>query len=105
MGRTSVSRAMAASRPLRNGSRLEKVLAASEFGVTAEIAPDASGSPDHVRSQARTVRGYADACNVTYCQRALVRMSSLAASASLLQERVEPVMYMDTRARTRMAVQ
>jgi len=96
---------MAASRPLRTGSRLEKVLAASEFGVTAEIAPDASGSPDHVRSQAQTMRGYADACNVTDCQRALVRMSSLAASAILLQEGVEPVMQIVTRDRNRIALQ
>ncbi len=96
---------MAASRPLRVGSRLEKVLASGAFAVTAEITPDASGSPDHVRAQARTLRGYADACNVTDAPRALVRISSLAASALLLQEGVEPVMQMATRDRNRIALQ
>lgn len=97
---------MAASRPLRVGSRLERALASSDaFAVTAEITPDASGSPDHVRAQARAMRGYADACNVTDCQRALVKISSLAAAALVLQEGVEPVMQMVTRDRNRIALQ
>ena len=96
---------MAASRPLRVGSRLEKVLASRTFAVTAEITPDASGAPDHVRAQARAMRGFADACNVTDCQRAQVRISALAASAILLQEGVEPVMQTVTRDRNRIALQ
>jgi len=96
---------MAASRPLRVGSRLEKALASGAFAVTSEITPNASGSPDHVRAQARILRGCTDACNVTDCQRALVRISSLAASALLVQEGVEPVMQMSTRDRNRIALQ
>ena len=96
---------MAASRPLRVGSRLEKALASGAFAVTAEITPDLSGSPDRVRAQARTLRGSADACNVTDCPRALVRISSLAASAILLQEGVEPVMQVAMRDRNRIALQ
>ena len=96
---------MAASRPLRVGSRLETVLASGAFAVTAEVTPDASGSPDRVRAQARTLRGHADACNVTDCPLALVKISSLAASSILLQEGVEPVMQMVTRDRNRIALQ
>ena len=96
---------MAASRPLRVGSNLEKVLASNAFAVTAEITPDASGSPDHVRRQAQTMKGYVDASNVTDCQRALVRMSSLAAATIVLREGVEPVMQMVTRDRNRIALQ
>ena len=96
---------MAASRPLRVGSRLEKVLASGTFAVTAEITPNASGSPDHIKAHARALKAYADACNVTDNQRALVRISSLAASGLLLQEGVEPVMQMVTRDRNRIALQ
>jgi len=91
--------------PLRSGSRLEKVLASGGFAVTAEITPDASGSPDRIRAQARALKGYADACNVTDCQRALVRISSLAAATLVLQEGGEPVMQMVTRDRNRIALQ
>jgi len=96
---------MAAQPPMKSGSRLERVLASGGFAVTAEVAPNASGSPDQVRRQARALKGVADACNVTDCQRALVRISSLAASAILLQEGVEPVMQMVTRDRNRIALQ
>jgi methylenetetrahydrofolate reductase (NADPH) len=51
------------------------------------------------------MKGYADAFNVTDCTRALVRISSLAASALLLREGVEPVTQMVTRDRNRIALQ
>lgn len=96
---------MAVSRPLRVGSGLEKALASRAFAVTAEITPDASGSPTHIRSQARAMRGSVDACNVTDSPRAQVKISSLAAAALLLQEGVEPVMQLVTRDRNRIALQ
>lgn len=96
---------MVESRPLRAGSNLERALAANRFAVTAEIAPKASGSADHVRSQAAAIRPFVDACNVTDNLRAQVRLSSLAGAALLLQEGVEPVMQMVTRDRNRIALQ
>jgi len=96
---------MAVSRPLKVGSALERAMAANAFAVTAEITPNASGLADHIRGQARMMRGYADACNVTDCPRAQVRISSLAAAAILLQEGVEPVMQIVTRDRNRIALQ
>jgi methylenetetrahydrofolate reductase (NADPH) len=87
------------------GSRLETVLASNGFAVTAEITPNASGSPDRIRGQARALKGYADAFNVTDNPMATVKISSLAACAVLLQEGVEPVMQVVTRDRNRIALQ
>lgn len=96
---------MQGPRPIRVGSRLERVLASGAFAVTAEVTPNASGAPGQIVAQVRAMKGYADAFNVTDCTRALVRISSLAASALLLQEKVEPVMQMVTRDRNRIALQ
>lgn len=81
------------------------MLAAGTFVVTAEIAPPASARPDEVRRLARFLRDYADACNVTDCPRARVRMSSWAGAAILLQEEVEPIMQVVVRDRNRIALQ
>ncbi len=93
------------TRQLRGGSRLERILEQGEFAVTAEIAPPASADPGEVRRTAALFRGVADACNVTDCQRALVRISSLAASVLAMQEGVEPIMQMVLRDRNRIALQ
>lgn len=90
---------------LRVGSRLEWVLESGAFAVTAEIAPPASASPEDIRRVAALFRGATDACNVTDSQRALVKMSSLAASAIAMQEAVEPIMQMVLRDRNRIALQ
>lgn len=90
---------------MRAGSLLEKILASGGFAVTAEIAPPASGDGTEIRRQAATYRGMVDACNVTDCQRALVRISSLASATIALQEGVEPIMQMVLRDRNRIAIQ
>ncbi|OGS49311.1 MAG: 5,10-methylenetetrahydrofolate reductase [Euryarchaeota archaeon RBG_16_68_13] len=87
------------------GSRLERVLASGTFAVTAEIAPPASADPAAVRRTASLFRAVADACNVTDCLRAHVKMSALAASAIAIQEGVEPIMQMVLRDRNRIAIQ
>jgi len=96
---------MEASTPVHYGSRLARILASGAFAVTAEVTPNASGSPDQILAQVRAMKGYADAFNVTDCTRSLVRISSLAASALLLREGVEPVTQMVTRDRNRIALQ
>jgi len=90
---------------LRVGSRLEWVLENGYFGVTTEIAPPASASPDDIRAFAALFRGVADAVNVTDCQRALVKISSFAGSILAMQEGVEPIMQMVLRDRNRIALQ
>ncbi|HEY5538485.1 MAG TPA: methylenetetrahydrofolate reductase [Thermoplasmata archaeon] len=90
---------------MKSGSRLEHILSRKEFAVTVEIAPTASADPTEFLTTARTIRGHADAFNVTDCPRALVKMSSLAGATLLLREGMEPVMQVTTRDRNRIALQ
>lgn len=74
------------------------------FVVTAEITPQLTASPDDILQQALPLKGLADAVNVTDGAGARVAMSSLAASALLVQEGIEPVMQMTCRDRNRIAI-
>src|SRR6266480_5761103 len=67
-------------RAVRSGGHLERMLASGTFAVTAEIAPPASADPTDIREMVSRYRGAVDACNVTDCTRARVRLSSLAAA-------------------------
>ncbi len=87
------------------GSRLERVLSEGGFAVTAEIAPPGSADPAEVRRVAALFRDSVDAANVTDCQRAMVRMSALAAAVLARDEGVEPVLQMVLRDRNRIAIQ
>lgn len=97
--------AKAVAPQVRSGSRLERVLVDGGFAVTAEIAPPGSADPMEVRRIAALLRDSTDACNVTDCQRAMVRMSAMAAAALTLQEDVEPVLQIVLRDRNRIALQ
>jgi methylenetetrahydrofolate reductase (NADPH) len=90
---------------MKSGSNLEKVLDAGHFAVTAELGPPAGSDVEHVRTKAELLRGVADAVNVTDNQTAVVRMSSVAVSALLVQMGIEPVMQMVCRDRNRIAMQ
>jgi 5,10-methylenetetrahydrofolate reductase len=92
-------------RAVRSGSRLERILTSRGFAVTAEIAPPASSDPAEIRGHAALYRGVVDACNITDGQRALVRISSMAAAKIALDEGVEPIMQMVSRDRNRIALQ
>jgi methylenetetrahydrofolate reductase (NADPH) len=92
-------------RTIRTDSHLERVLASGVFAVTAEIAPPASADATEIRQHAARYRGTVDACNVTDCQRALVRISSFAAALIALQEGVEPIMQIVSRDRNRIGIQ
>ena len=87
------------------GSKLERMLAAGHFTVTAEVGPPRGPDPAQVEKKAGILRGVADAYNVTDNQTAVVRMSSIAASKILLQEGLEPVMQIVCRDRNRIAIQ
>jgi 5,10-methylenetetrahydrofolate reductase len=86
-------------------SRLEEVLAAGHFALTAEVGPPRGPNGDVVRRKASLLRGYADGYNVTDNQTAVVRMSSIAAARLLLEEGCEPVMQLTCRDRNRIAMQ
>ena len=90
---------------MKSGSNLEKVLNAGHFAVTAELGPPAGSDVEFVRKKADLLRGAVDAVNVTDNQTAVVRMSSVAVSALLVQTGLEPVMQMVCRDRNRIAMQ
>jgi len=86
-------------------SNLQKILEAGHFSVTSEIGPPMSANAEFVRHNAKEIAGQIDAANVTDCQAAVVRMSSVAASYLALQEGVEPILQMTCRDRNRIAIQ
>jgi methylenetetrahydrofolate reductase (NADPH) len=85
--------------------RLQRLLDAGHFVVTAECGPPRGPDRDTVRRKAALLRGHVDAVNVTDNQTSIVRMSSMAASRILFEEGVEPVMQMVCRDRNRIAMQ
>jgi methylenetetrahydrofolate reductase (NADH) len=90
---------------MKSGSLLEKRIAAGQFAVTAEVGPPCSPCATEIHEKAELLRGTADGYNVTDCQTAVVRMSSIAGAALLQQDGLESVMQMVTRDRNRIAIQ
>lgn len=90
---------------MKSGSNLEKVLRAGHFAVTCECGPPKGADVHHLEEKINQVKGCVDAANVTDNQTAVVRMSSIGASAILVKNGLEPVMQMVTRDRNRIAAQ
>jgi methylenetetrahydrofolate reductase (NADPH) len=86
-------------------SRLQARLARGEFVVTAEIAPPLGASPKKIENGAAQLHDYITAGNFTENPMATARMSSLACSALLLQQGIEPVMQMTARDYNRLSLQ
>jgi methylenetetrahydrofolate reductase (NADPH) len=90
---------------MKSGSNLEKVFAAGHFAVTSELGPPKGNDVSVIQRKVDFLRGYVDAVNVTDNQTAIVRMSSIATCAFVIQMGMEPVMQMVTRDRNRIAMQ
>lgn len=90
---------------MKSESNLQKVLKSGQFAVTAELGPPKNADPEVIRTKAKLLSGCADAVNITDCQTAIVRMSSIAASVILMQEGLEPVAQMTCRDRNRIGIQ
>lgn len=88
----------------RSESRLERLLAEGVFAVTAEVVPPRGADPEAVRRQARDLKGYADAVNITDNPTSSAHMSSVAGAALVAQEGLEPVVQFTVRDRNRLAV-
>jgi methylenetetrahydrofolate reductase (NADPH) len=86
-------------------SRLEARLRAGHRVVTAEVSPPRHAGTEVLRAEARTLRGAVDAINVTDGNRAIVRMSPIAAAVVVHREGVEPVVQLTCRDRNRIALQ
>jgi 5,10-methylenetetrahydrofolate reductase len=95
----------ASSNGYLSGSNLERVLRAGHFAVTGELGPPQSADGQVIRKKAALLKGYCDAVNITDNQTAIVRMSSIAAGAIVVQEGLEPVIQMTCRDRNRLAIQ
>jgi methylenetetrahydrofolate reductase (NADPH) len=76
-----------------------------KFLVTAEVTPPKGGNPAHMLQMAATLKGRVHAVNITDGSRAVLRMSSLVASAILLQNDIEPICQIACRDRNRIALQ
>lgn len=85
--------------------RLERVLKAGQFAVTAELAPPDSANPEEVYARARVFDGYVDAMNATDGSGANCHMSSVAMCALLSRRGYETVMQVSCRDRNRIAIQ
>ncbi len=90
---------------MKSGSNLERVLTSGEFAVTGELGPPKNSDPEVVRKKARILKGNVDAVNITDCQTAIVRMSSIGAGLIAQSEGVEPVIQMTCRDRNRIGMQ
>ncbi len=90
---------------MKSGSNLEKVFVNGHFAVTSELGPPKGNDVGVIKRKVDFLRGFVDAVNITDNQTAIVRMSSIAASAFVIQMGMEPVMQMVTRDRNRIAMQ
>lgn len=90
---------------MKSDSRLEKVLTAGEFAVTAELGPPQNANSEAVKKKAQHCLGNVEGANITDNQTAIVRMSSVAAAAIAISCGVEPVVQMVCRDRNRIAMQ
>ncbi|HID61187.1 MAG TPA: methylenetetrahydrofolate reductase, partial [Anaerolineae bacterium] len=90
---------------LKAGSNLEKILTAGHFAVTGELGPPQSADPEVIHKKASYLKGYVDSVNITDCQTAVVRISSMSVAVILLGLGIEPNMQMTCRDRNRIAIQ
>ena len=90
---------------MKSAGRLEKVLTAGEFAVTAELGPPQNANPEAIKKKSKHCIGNVDGANITDNQTAIVRMSSIAAGAIALSCGVEPIIQMVCRDRNRLAMQ
>ena len=80
-------------------TRFRSAVANKQFLITAEVSPPKGGNPKRMLEMAELLKDRVHAVNVTDGSRAVLRMSSLAASTILLQHGIEPVCQIALRSR------
>lgn len=88
-----------------SGGRLERVLRAGHFAVTAEIAPPDSADAHDVYERAAIFDGYVDAMNATDGSGAHCHMSSVGMCSLLTRKGYSMVLQISCRDRNRIAIQ
>ena len=86
-------------------SHLQQAVIKQEFLITAEVAPPKGGNPNRMLEVAEKLRSRVHAVNVTDGSRAVLRMSSVAASVILLQHGIEPICQVACRDRNCIGLQ
>lgn len=86
-------------------SRLRRAIEQNEFLITAEVMPPKGGDPSHMLKMAQCLQGRVHSVNVTDGSRAVLRMSSLAASLILKQAGIEPIYQVACRDRNVIGLQ
>lgn len=86
-------------------SFFQSAIQSGDFLVTAEVMPPKGGNPAHMLEMARSLKGRVHSVNITDGSRAVLRMSSLAASAILLREGIEPIYQVACRDRNTIGLQ
>jgi len=86
-------------------NRFRNAVKSGEFLITAEVAPPKGAEPTHMIQMAETLKGRVHAVNITDGSRAVLRMSSLAASIILKNVGIEPICQVACRDRNRIALQ
>lgn len=89
----------------KSGGKLEAVLAAGHFAVTAETTPTASADPAPMLERVKPLKGLADAVNVTDGATARPHLSALVVAGMMAQQGIEPVLQFTVRDRNRIALQ
>jgi len=80
-------------------------LRSGKFIITAEISPPKGTDTSRMLKDAALLKGIADAVNVTDNQRAVMRMSPLAACGIIQRKGIETIMHITCRDRNRLALQ
>lgn len=88
-----------------NSTRLQRVLSAGGFAVTAELSPPRGVNRQAIKKDIEIMRSFVDALNVTDNQGASVRSASIPVCALILEAGVEPVAQMTCRDRNRIGIQ
>ena len=86
-------------------SNLRRAAQNKDFLITAEVTPPKGGNPQRMLEVAEKLKGRVHAVNITDGSRAVLRMSSLAASVLLLQNGIEPVCQVACRDRNAIGLQ
>jgi len=85
-------------------SRLEEALSSGKFSSPAEIAPPAFEQPEEVIKKVELLKGWVDAANLP-CTLRYARMSSAGLFCDRASKRLEPVLQIAGRDRTRTGYQ
>ena len=86
-------------------SNLEKAINSGQFFATGELGPPKGADLTEFKENAEGMRNHVVACNITDNQTAIVRTSSIACGATLVQMGIEPIIQITVRDRNRICIQ